>query len=86
MQPSTPTNYRAFLEAKLTLSRHSGFTVPPNPSIPCSNPTSATLFVGLCLVAAGRFLVKRASGIRRQVALLKDVPATDIRQIVVITH
>lgn len=38
MQPSTPTSYKSFLEAKLTLSRHSGFAVPAESIHPMLKP------------------------------------------------
>lgn len=38
MLPSTQTGYRAFLEAKLTLSRHSGFAVPAEAIHPMLKP------------------------------------------------
>lgn len=38
MQPSTSHTYRSFLEAKLTISRHSGFTVPADAIHPMLKP------------------------------------------------
>lgn len=41
MLPSTPTSYQAFLEAKLTLSRYSGFAVPAESIHPMLKPHQA---------------------------------------------